>query len=79
MKAAPTLDGRIRIDVEDALDLAVLRAVVADAHSRDDDLASRLAAGTDPARHSSTRRGSSASLSTFHAMVASTSSHTSTM
>lgn len=48
MKAAPTLDGRIRIDVEDALDLAVLRAVVADAHSRDDDLASRLAAGTDP-------------------------------
>lgn len=48
MKAAPTLDGRIRIDIEDALDLAVLRAIVADAHSRDDDLASHLAAGIDP-------------------------------
>ena len=48
MKAAPTLDGRIRIDIEDALDLAVLRAIVADAHSREDDLASRVSAGTDP-------------------------------
>lgn len=48
MKAAPTLDGRIRIDLEDAMDLAVLRAIVADAHSRDDDLASRLSAGIEP-------------------------------
>ncbi len=48
MKAAPTLDGRIRIDLEDAMDLVVLRAIIADAHARDDDLASRLSAGTDP-------------------------------
>jgi hypothetical protein len=46
MKAAPTLDGRIRIDVEDALDLLVLRSIVADA-GRDDDLADELAAAMD--------------------------------
>lgn len=49
MKAAPTLDGRIRIDLEDAIDLAVLRAIVADAHGRDGDLATHLADGIDPA------------------------------
>lgn len=47
MKAAPTLDGRIRLDLEDAIDLAVLRAIIADARGRDDDLAGRLAAGMD--------------------------------
>lgn len=48
MKAAPTLDGRIRLDLEDALDLAVLRAIIADARGRDDELASQLAADTHP-------------------------------
>ena len=48
MKAAPTLDGRIRLDLEDAIDLAVLRAIIADACGRDDDLASELAAETLP-------------------------------
>lgn len=48
MKAAPTLDGRIRIDLEDAIDLAVLRAIVGDARGRDDDLASQVSAGTEP-------------------------------
>jgi hypothetical protein len=48
MKAAPTLDGRIRLDLEDAIDLAVLRAIIADAHGRGDDLAARLAACSEP-------------------------------
>ena len=43
MKAAPTLDGRVRIDPETDLDLLVLRAVLPDARARKDGLAERVA------------------------------------
>lgn len=47
MRAAPTLDGRIRLDLQDALDLAILRSIIADARGREGDLAGHLAAGTE--------------------------------
>ena len=42
MKAAPTLDGRVRIDPESELDLLVLRAVIPDATSRGDSLSGNV-------------------------------------
>ena len=42
MKAMPTLEGGLRIDTEDASDWELLRAIIADANSGRDDLASRL-------------------------------------
>lgn len=42
MKAMPTLEGGLRIDAEDASDWELLRAIVDDARSPGDDLASRL-------------------------------------
>ena len=49
MKAAPTLDGRVRIDPERPLDLIVLRAIVSDAQRSSDDLVARLGRGMDEA------------------------------
>ena len=45
MKAAPTLDGRLRIDLESALDVVVLKSLVADAAADGDRLASWVAGG----------------------------------
>lgn len=45
MKAAPTLDGRLRIDVETELDVVVLKSVVGDAAGETGSLAEKLAAG----------------------------------
>lgn len=42
MKAAPTLDGRIRIDIESPLDWMILHAIPHDARSAGVDLADRL-------------------------------------
>ncbi|MEM1085760.1 MAG: DUF2017 family protein [Verrucomicrobiota bacterium] len=42
MKAAPTLDGRIRIDVESPLDRMILHAIPHDARTAGVDLAERL-------------------------------------
>lgn len=49
MKAAPTLDGRVRIDPESEIDLVVLRAVIGDAQRSGEGLASHLAGGMDSA------------------------------
>lgn len=49
MKAAPTLDGRLRIDLESKIDLAALQSITTDARSIARDLADRLADGiTEP-------------------------------
>ena len=45
MKAAPTLDGRLRIDAETEIDLMVLRAIVTDAVRHGHALADYLAGG----------------------------------
>ena len=45
MKAAPTLDGRLRIDVETELDVVVLKSVVGDAAPETGSLAEKLADG----------------------------------
>lgn len=45
MKAAPTLDGRVRIDPESELDLAVLRAVLSDARGAVGDLVASFGGG----------------------------------
>lgn len=42
MKAAPTLDGRIRIDIESKLDWMIMRAIPHDARTAGVDLADRL-------------------------------------
>ncbi|MFC7337363.1 DUF2017 family protein [Haloferula chungangensis] len=42
MKAAPTLDGRIRIDIESKLDRMVMQSISHDARAVDGDLAERL-------------------------------------
>ncbi len=42
MKAAPTLEGGLRIDMEDAHDWQLLYAIIPDATGHQDDLASRL-------------------------------------
>ncbi|BCX47896.1 hypothetical protein HAHE_18040 [Haloferula helveola] len=47
MKAAPTLDGRIRVDLETDLDLLVLRSIIADAQGGGSDLATRLSGKMD--------------------------------
>lgn len=47
MRAAPTLDGRVRIDPESDLDLMVLRSVLLDAKSGADGFAGRLVEGMD--------------------------------
>jgi hypothetical protein len=49
MKAAPTLDGRVRIDPESEIDLVVLRAIVSDAQGSSDDLVASLGHGMDEA------------------------------
>ncbi|MBK1827916.1 DUF2017 family protein [Haloferula rosea] len=48
MKAAPTLDGRVRIDPESELDLIVLRSIIPDAQGNGEALAARLGTGMDP-------------------------------
>lgn len=47
MKAAPTLDGRVRIDPESELDLLVLRTIVPDAQGSSQELAARVGRGMD--------------------------------
>lgn len=42
MKAAPTLDGRIRIDIESKLDRMIMQSICHDARAVDVDLAERL-------------------------------------
>jgi len=48
MKAAPTLDGRVRIDPESEVDLFVLRTIVPDAQGPGAGLALRLGERMDP-------------------------------
>lgn len=48
MKAAPTLDGRLRIDLEDERDRMVLEAIVVDAQTDGGGLADALACMQDP-------------------------------
>lgn len=45
MKAAPTLDGRVRIDPESELDLAILRALLSDAQGAVGDLVASFGEG----------------------------------
>lgn len=45
MKAAPTLDGRVRIDPESELDLAILRALLSDAQGAVGDLVAGFGEG----------------------------------
>jgi len=45
MKAAPTLDGRIRIDVESPIDLLAMQSIVPDARLADRGLTERLSPG----------------------------------
>lgn len=47
MKAAPTLDGRIRIDIESKLDWMIMQAIPHDAHAAGVDLADRLGDALD--------------------------------
>lgn len=42
MKVAPTLEGGLRLDAEDAEDWEILRCIDIDAHSRDSDLADSM-------------------------------------